>query len=357
MKSPMISVVICAYNEEARVAEAIESLFLQTANPDDFEIVFVDDGSEDRTWSIVNDLLPPDEAIGRPTMRLHRIEHAGLSIARNTGIAESRGEIVSFLDADAIAAPDWIERIRGRFQADAQLGVLGGRIEILNPESAAARMLDLCHYDHSDRRDIIGANMSYRRDIFDEVGGFWNCFASRGDETSLLRRISGRHPVEKDLDLKVKHERPESIIGWFGERRANGRFFAWCERLDGAPIDRAVSKRVTTLAGLILPWLGFIAWPLALLGLPGAIAVMRRQLRGPTRHLWPESFRRHGMLGGLMPALFGSVLNLIGDAYSDWGYIKGAYETPGPDGASSALDGGVIEERRAYEAQPELVGS
>lgn len=85
---PLVTVVIPAFNAEAFIAEAIESVLAQ--DHDSVEVVVVDDGSTDRTAAIAS----------RYSVTCIRQENAGQAAARNTGVAAASGSLVSFLDAD-----------------------------------------------------------------------------------------------------------------------------------------------------------------------------------------------------------------------------------------------------------------
>ena len=90
---PLVSVVIPAFNAEAFVAEAIESVLAQTYGP--VEAIVVDDGSTDGTAAVA----------GRYPLELVRQENGGQAAARNAGVAVAKGTFVSFLDADDLWLP------------------------------------------------------------------------------------------------------------------------------------------------------------------------------------------------------------------------------------------------------------
>ena len=98
---PLVSIVINNYNYASFVTQAIESAFAQTYS--NIEVIVVDDGSTDRSWSIINSYADKLIAITK--------ENGGQSSAINAGFAASKGEIICLLDSDDIFLPEKVAEV------------------------------------------------------------------------------------------------------------------------------------------------------------------------------------------------------------------------------------------------------
>ena len=160
-----ISVVICAYTEErwGDLVAAVDSVKHQTRPPD--EIIVVIDHNPRLLQRAEQEL---DGLIVVPNQ-----ESRGLSGARNSGIAAASGSVIAFIDEDAVAEPDWLERLGQAYQDARVLGVggavdpmwLGGRPGWFPEEFD---WVVGCTYlgfptSRSPVRNLIGCNMSMRR--------------------------------------------------------------------------------------------------------------------------------------------------------------------------------------------------
>ncbi len=103
MKAPMVSIIVATHNRVNLLPKAIQSLLIQTYK--DFEIIIIDDASQDETPSVIAALCRSD-----PRIRSIRSEqNIGPGAARNLGIQQARGEFIAILDDDDIAYPERLE--------------------------------------------------------------------------------------------------------------------------------------------------------------------------------------------------------------------------------------------------------
>lgn len=112
-RTPLVSVIMPTYNYGRFIADAIGSILRQTM--DDFEIIVVDDGSTDDTPAIL-------QRMADPRMKVVRQENAGTPAARNRGRSVARGAFITWLDADDMWRPNFLEHHLAVLQAEPELG-------------------------------------------------------------------------------------------------------------------------------------------------------------------------------------------------------------------------------------------
>src|SRR5207302_8118109 len=105
MNHPLVSIVVATRNRAELLCGCLESLLAQDYPRDRYEIIVVDDGSEDETASLVGSL---GARAGRLCVRCCRQQRGGSNRARNRGITEAQGEVVGLIDDDEIAPPGLI---------------------------------------------------------------------------------------------------------------------------------------------------------------------------------------------------------------------------------------------------------
>lgn len=185
-----ISVIIPTWNGASRISLGLESLARQNLTPDRYEIVVVDDGSDDDLERVVGEFTA---RYPRLSTRFVRIDHSGVNAARNAGIANSRGRLVALFDDDEEAPPGYLELIVQLADEHPDCAGVGGRCRL---KEAGFRTCASCQIGEaslpiagagrSDR--LLGGNMAVRREVFDEVGLFDVSISGRGDETEWFHR-------------------------------------------------------------------------------------------------------------------------------------------------------------------------
>ncbi len=174
-----ISAIICTHNREYYLGAAIDSLLEQ--DYPDYEVIVVDNASQDNTRQVVEARLP------HPRLKYVYEPVTGLSVARNTGAKESQGEILAYLDDDAVASSQWLQILRGAYQKNEKLAIAGGKVTLIFPEGVTPPNWlsdnlagNLGAYDLGDEIVYInqpgltprGLNYSIRRTFLEEIGGF-----------------------------------------------------------------------------------------------------------------------------------------------------------------------------------------
>jgi glycosyltransferase involved in cell wall biosynthesis len=176
-----LSVVICTYNRADCILNALHSLVQQTLPHYLFEVLLINNNSTDTTESLCKNFA---QHIPDFNYRYLLETQQGLSHARNRGIAEAAGDILVFMDDDATAAPDYLERMTAFFVQTPGAAACGGRIypcfESRRPRWMSHFLLSLTSsIDLGNRTKIfshrqfpVGANMAVRSDLFKKYGSF-----------------------------------------------------------------------------------------------------------------------------------------------------------------------------------------
>jgi GT2 family glycosyltransferase len=154
----------------------------------DVELVVVDNGSSDDTPDAVSAAFPDATLVRMP-------HNTGVPGGRNIGAAHSSGDVLVFVDNDAVVAPGTLTTIDAAFRADAALGLLAARIE--KPDTGNLDMA--CWVYGRDPRQwgdrafetysFAGAGFAVRRAAFEATGGFWPVFFFAREEEDLAIRI------------------------------------------------------------------------------------------------------------------------------------------------------------------------
>src|SRR5580704_7035225 len=245
---PKITVILCTHNRARTLATALESIASQTIPQSiGWEVLVVDNNSSDETLQVVQD----HQKRHPERFRYFFEQQQGISHARNRGIREARGEILAFMDDDEAAVPDWLQNLTANLHNGEWSGA-GGRIlpqwncdrpRWLSDRSAFT-LAPLAVFDLGTKggpltESPFGANMAFRKEVFNACGGFRTDLGRvgkgmlSGEDSELGRRViaAGRrlryepsavtyHPVEE-----FRVHRKYFLQWWFNKGRSDVREF------------------------------------------------------------------------------------------------------------------------------------
>ncbi len=274
--SRAVSIVICTYNREVFLEEALESLQRQTAAPELFEVIVVNNNSTDRTQVIAERF-----ARACPNFRVLAEPRVGLSHARNRGWRMAQADWVAYMDDDAVAYPDFVEHMVATTR-EQDWDCFGGVFLPVYKDPKPVWYLDEYNANEDklaaagplpDHLFAEGMNVVFRKSALEAVGGFSPTVGmtgkrvAYGEETLVQRRIRQRGgTVGFQPAMRVDHYvlSYKLNLWWFlRSSYAIGRD-TW-EFFETRPTVLAAARRLAM--AMALPWLK----------LPGAL----RRLRNP----------------------------------------------------------------------------
>lgn len=218
----MISVIVPVYNTGEYLDRMMQSLQAQDFPRDDYELIFVDNGSSDNSLEVLRRY---------PEIRVFREPERGAYAARNRGVREAKGDILVFSDSDCFPVPYWLGAIDKAFRnTDAQV-MLGPRVPPL--KSRCMRLLSeyenkkvelvckstdpLVYFGHTN-------NMAVRRTVMDRFGPFIP--RARGSDTIFVRAVVDGlscDAVAYCPDMVVQHAELESIAAYYSKIKTYAR--------------------------------------------------------------------------------------------------------------------------------------
>ena len=195
---PLISIIVPGKNEGKHIHTLTKSLNEQTYQ--NYELIIVDDGSDDQTELICRDL----ERNGLIDLFIRNHVRGGKASGANTALRFSKGEIVVHLDADCSYDYDAIEKIILPFYYDEKIGAVGGNVQVRNKEVSLCTTLQAIEYAHSIGvgrivtselgiyRVVSGAFGAFKRQALERVEGWDIGPGLDGDITVKFRKMDYR---------------------------------------------------------------------------------------------------------------------------------------------------------------------
>lgn len=187
--TPVVSVVIPAYNAAVYLSAAVSSILGQSWR--DLELIVVDDGSSDQTRDVLARFSDP---------RLRVIRHSvnrGMTAARNTGLREARGRYVAAMDSDDVAKHVRIERQVRFFKDRPDVVACGGAVELIDEAGVSRGVIKrhaadptLAAWSTLFLTPIVHPTLMIRRDVFERVGWYDESDAY-GEDYGVYERLIG----------------------------------------------------------------------------------------------------------------------------------------------------------------------
>lgn len=244
---PKVSVVVCAYHAAETLDECLTSLE-QLTYPD-FEVIVINDGSRDGTGEIARQ---------HASCRVIDLKHAGLSLARNAGLAAATGEIVAYTDADVRVDPDWLTYLVQPFLTS-EVVAAGGlslppRDDPWMAHCVARAPGGPTHVLLDDRiaEHVPGCNLAVRRDALRAIGGFNPIYLRAGDDVDVCWRLQARGgKIGFAPAALVWHHHRASVRGYWRQQVGYGEGQSWL-----------IPHHRENFTGVKIAWKGHIYSPL-----------------------------------------------------------------------------------------------
>ena len=248
-RAPGVTVLLPVRNGAATLLQAAASILAQSLQ--DFELLAVDDGSDDDTPALLARLAQADQRV-----RVIRQPALGLVAALNRGMAEARAPLVARMDADDVAAPERLARQAAELAANPQVALMGSAWRVVSATGLVRRVVRPPEGDAALRAAMLVSNalahptVMLRREAVLQAGGYRPAFLL-AEDYDLWLRLLGRHELACLPDVLLDYREHAGQSAWRGLKQRMlsemGALAAHRRRLAGqddlghgeAPIDSA----------------------------------------------------------------------------------------------------------------------
>jgi len=259
--APLVSIIVPAYNEEINAVGSVQSLL--KGNYPNFEIIFVNDGSQDATYERVREAFA-----GNPKVKVYTKPNGGKASALNFGISRSEAEFVICIDADTKLLPNAVSLMMEHFgersgkpsRHEGPVGAVAGNVKVGNQVNLLTRWqaIEYISSQNFDRKAfsylnaitvVPGAIGAFRKQAIEDAGGFTtDTLAEDCDLTIRILRCG--YVIENDNRAIAMTEAPETLKQFFKQR------FRW-----SYGVMQTFWKNRDALMNWKYRWLGWAALP------------------------------------------------------------------------------------------------
>lgn len=199
---PTVSVIVAARDEEENIQNCLNSLNNLNYPEGKIQIIIVDDKSADKTGEIVSEFIKDKSKFLKVVTQKNIGELKGKTLAIANGIEHATSEIIMTTDADCVVSPDWAKTIVSYYTSD-DVAIVNGMTNQKEYNSfASMQSMDFLYLltvasgsmNIGKPLSCIGNNMSYRKSVYDEIGGYASLKFSVTEDFNLLMVI---HKLKK----------------------------------------------------------------------------------------------------------------------------------------------------------------
>ena len=209
VNSPVVSVILPTYNAESYIAEALGSLTGQTFQ--DFEVVIVDDGSNDNTIQIIESVEDIDIKL------IQRNNQTGITSALNRGLREASGEYIARHDADDWSAPERFEKQVGALKPNQEVALLGTGAYLVDANGQKISQRRVVSNPSLDdlvqHNEFVHGSVMMRKAALESVGGYDEWFPTTEDYDLWLRLADEYEVRNIDEPLYYFRQHDDSLYG------------------------------------------------------------------------------------------------------------------------------------------------
>ncbi len=250
---PLVSIIMPVYNGEEYLAAAIDSILAQTYS--NFELVVVDDGSEDGSAEVVR-----AHALRDGRIRFFQLEqNRGEAAARGHGVSKADGEFVTFLDSDDLSLPERLQKQVEFLQAKPEFGGVGTHAKVVDADlkplydrRPPAHHALILFEQFIGGDPFVHASIMLRRELF-KIAGNYDTSLRYGADGDLLTRLMGRarfSNIPECLYICRRHGR--QLTAELGDRRRHDMLLVRARRFER--LWGEAPKEVLDRVAKVRPW-------------------------------------------------------------------------------------------------------
>jgi glycosyltransferase involved in cell wall biosynthesis len=188
---PKVTIGVCVKNGALTIREAIESIIVQNYPHSLLEVIFVDDGSEDSTLSIINSFLPVMDM----SVKVFHHEWKGLGASRNVVVDNAEGDYIIWVDADMLLPKDHIRKQVEFMEKNPKTGIAKAKHGLTKKNNIVATLEDVIFQVYDIKPEIVRAKLPgtggaiYRVEAIRQIGGFDKNLTGTGEDQDVAFRV------------------------------------------------------------------------------------------------------------------------------------------------------------------------